>query len=162
MDKYSEEKKDDNIEILEFILSGENSSQAYAIEIQYVDEVYLAKKVTMLPCTPTFIVGIINFRGKIISVIDIRNFLGFSSKRMSSDKVNKVIVVKIDKLEIGIAIDSILRYNKISLGELQKNILSMISFKTHYFKGITKNQSIVLDIKNIMTDEKIIINEEVI
>ncbi|MBC2581452.1 chemotaxis protein CheW [Clostridium sp. DJ247] len=162
MNEYSEEKKDNNIEILEFILSGENSSQTYAIKVQYIDEVHLVKKVTMLPCTPTFIVGIINFRGKVISVIDIRNFLGFSTTRMSSDKVSKVIVVGIDELEIGIAIDSILRYNKISLCELQKDILNMMNFKTHHFKGITKEQSIVLDIKNILRDEKIIIDEEVI
>ena len=64
------------MEIIEFALNTDNSVEKYAIEVLYVNEVYFVKRVTALPCIPPFIIGIMNFRGKIISVIDIRNFLG--------------------------------------------------------------------------------------
>lgn len=159
MGKGNVEKKRKSIELLEFVLNSDSSSERYAIEILYLNEVYSVKCVTMLPCTPSFIIGIVNFRGKIISVVDIRNFLGFTSKKINADTVKKVIVTKINEIEVGIAADGILGCNEILLLEIQKNILNT---KTDYFIGITKNRSIILDIKNIMMDEKIIVNEEII
>ena len=155
-------EKINNFQILEFVLENDNSMQKYAIEISYLNEVHTVKKVTTLPCTPSFIIGIVNFRGKIISVIDIRNFLGFTTHCMESDTVRKIIVVKVNELELGIAVDGILGCNEISLLEVQKNISSITSSKAAYFKGISKESCIILDIKNIILDEKIIVNEEVI
>src|SRR5450631_2119917 len=58
------------LDILEFLLSYET----YAIEMCWVAETYPLKDLTPLPCTPAFVAGIINVRGRILSVIDIRRF----------------------------------------------------------------------------------------
>lgn len=160
MEDFNEEEKVETIEILEFTLNNDSLSEKYAIEVLYVNEVYSVKSVTKLPCTPSFIIGIMNFRGKIISVIDIRNFLGFDVKRINGETVKKVIVIKVDDIEVGIAADSILGCNEIVLSQIQKNILTITDFKTDYFIGITKERSIILDIKNILMDEKIIVDEK--
>lgn len=162
MTKSSKEKISKDVEILEFELNSDDFTQRYAIEIIYVNEVYSIKNVTILPCTPPFIVGIMNFRGKIISVIDIRNFMGFTVKKIEADNVKKVIVVNIDEIEVGIAIDNILGCRDINLSEIQKNVLTITNSNTEYFKGVTKERSIVLDIKNIIINEKIIVNEDVV
>ena len=162
MEKCNVEENIESIEILEFELNTDNSSEKYAIEVAYVNEVHSVKRVTKLPCTPSFIIGIMNFRGKIISAIDIRNFLGFSVGRIDADTVKKVIVIKVNDIEVGIIADGIIGCNKIPLAQIQKNVLTITNFKTDYFKGITKERSIILDIKNIMLDEKIIVDEEVI
>ena len=162
MTKSNKEKKSKDVEILEFELNSDDFIQRYAIEIIYVNEVYSIKNVTILPCTPSFIVGIMNFRGKIISVIDIRNFMGFTVKKIDADNVKKVIVVNIDEIEVGIAIDDILGCRDIDLSEIQKNVLTITNSNTEYFKGVTKERSIVLDIKNIIINEKIIVNEDVV
>ncbi|WML37607.1 chemotaxis protein CheW [Clostridium sp. OS1-26] len=162
MNRYDSEKMSESIEIIEFLLNNNKSSEKYAIEVLYVSEVHSVRKVTMLPCTPAFIIGIINFRGKIISVVDIRNFLGFSSEPIDAENVRKAIVVKLNDIEIGIAADAILGCDKICTSEIQKNALPSINFKNSHIKGLTKGKSIVLDIKNIMMDEKIIVNEEVV
>lgn len=152
----------ESMEIIEFALNTNNSVEKYAIEVLYVNEVYSVKRVTALPCTPPFIIGIMNFRGKIISVIDIRTFLGFSVKKIDGNAVRKVIVIKVDEIEVGIAADSILGCNKVSLTEIQQNVLTITNLKDNYFKGVTKGMSIVLNIENIMLDEKIIVDEEII
>lgn len=162
MNRYDSEEMLESIEVVEFLLNNDKSSERYAIEVLYVSDVHSARNVTMLPCTPAFIIGIINFRGKIISVIDIRNFLGFSAESTDAESVRKVIVVKLNDIEIGIAADAILGCDKIYISEIQKNALPSIDFKSSYFKGVTKERSIVLDIKNILMDEKIIVNEEVV
>ncbi|MEJ8554566.1 chemotaxis protein CheW [Tepidibacter sp. Z1-5] len=162
MEKNKGEGRFKSTEILEFVLNDDGSSQKYAVEVAYINEVYSIKNVTMLPCTPAFIVGIMNFRGKIISVIDIRNFLGFTMNKIDADNVKKVIVINMNEIELGIAVDEILGCKDIHLSEIQKNISTITNFNTYYFEGITKERSIVLDIKNIMMDEKIIVNEDVI
>ncbi|QXM06194.1 chemotaxis protein CheW [Crassaminicella indica] len=162
MKKYNEEEKLEIVEILEFLLKSDQSTEKYAIEVLYINEVYSVKRVTMLPCTPPFITGLMNFRGKIISVIDLRNFLGFTSKKISVENIKKVIVVKVNEIEVGIAVDGILGCNEVFVSEIQRNILNITNLNTKYFKGITKERTIVLDIKNIMMDEKMIVDEEVI
>lgn len=161
MDNCSVEENKESIEVIEFTLNSD-TVERYAIEVLSLNEVYSVKSVTKLPCTPSFIIGIMNFRGKIISVIDIRNFLGFTAKKIDGDTVRKVVVVKVDEIEVGIAADSILGCNIIPLSEIQKNVLTITNLKAEYFKGITKERSIVLDIENIMMDERIIVDEEVI
>ena len=56
------------LDILEFRLAYET----YAIEMRWVAETYPLKELTPLPCTPSFVAGIINVRGRILSVLDIR------------------------------------------------------------------------------------------
>lgn len=162
MGKCNESQVDSSIEVIQFLLDTDNSNEKYAIEISYVDEIYSAKGITQLPCTPYFIIGIMNFRGKIISIIDIRIFLGFSSKAINFKNVKNVIVVKVNEMEIGIAADHILGCSKIPLSEIQKEVLTITNAKKEHFKGVTKERSIILHIKNIMLDENIIVNEEVI
>lgn len=162
MEKANIEEKDNYMEVLEFEINAGEYNEKYAVEILYLTEVHSVKNVTKLPCTPAFIIGIINFRGKIISVVDIRNFLGFTTRAVDVDDIKKVIVVKVNELEVGIIADSILACSLISPCEMQKNVLAAMNFKSKYFKGITREGSIILDIRNIMVDEKIIVDEEVI
>ncbi len=161
MEKSNIEKKDESIEILEFKLKNDHSIEKYGVEVAHVNEVYAAKSATFLPCTPSFIIGIVNCRGKIISVIDIRNFLGFTMKKIDIHAVKKIMVVKVEEIEVGIAIDDLLGCKEIALGEIQQNALMLTNSNKSYFKGITKERSIILDIKNILKDEKIVVDEEV-
>ncbi len=162
MEKCNGNKENANIEVIQFLLNNGKNNEKYAIEILYVDEICSLKNIAKLPCTPNFVIGIMNFRGKIISTIDIRNFLGFTSKAIDCGDVKNVIVVKFNGIEVGIAADRILGCSKIPLLEIQKDVLAMINTKKEYFRGITKEKSVILHIKNIMLDEKIIVDEKVI
>lgn len=149
------------MEVIEFEISNNDNKEKYAFDIKYVNEVFKYKKVTPLPCTPSFIIGIINFRGKILSVIDIRNFIGFTTDAKYFNEVRQVIVVKVNEFEVGIAVDNIVGYYSISSEEIQQTVLTITNEKKEFFVGIAQNSTIVLDIKNIMLSEKIIINDSV-
>ena len=145
------------MEIIEVNINNEK----YAFDIKYINEVFKPKKVTPLPCTPSFIIGIINYRGKILSAIDIRNFIGFTNDTKDSYEVREVIIVKVNDFEVGILVDNILGYYSISLEEIQKNVLTITDEKKEFFIGIARNSTMVIDIKNIMLSEKIIVNDSV-
>lgn len=145
------------MEVIEFNVNNEK----YAFDIKHINEVFKPKKVTPLPCTPSFIIGIINFRGKILSVIDIRNFIGFTHDIKDFNEVRQVIIVKVNEFEVGILVDNVLGYYSISTEEIQKNVLTLTEDRKEFIVGIARNSTMIIDIKNVMLSEKIIVNDSV-
>lgn len=78
----------ETLEVIEFTLAHEH----YAVEMSYIREVYALKDLTPVPCTPSHILGIINLRGQVISVTDVREYFDLP-KREISDQF-RVLVVK--------------------------------------------------------------------
>ncbi len=150
-----EEITGDQFEALEFLLTNER----YAIDANYVSEVILLKELTQLPCTPDFILGIINVRGKIIAVIDIKKIFNLPEKGIT--ELNRVIVVKHQDIELGILADEIIGSTHIFPDKLQTSIPTITGINNDYLVGVTEDRLIILNIKDFLLDEKIIINEEI-
>ncbi len=86
----------DSIEVVEFLLANEH----YGIESHFIREVYPLKDYTPLPDVPPFVLGLLNVRGRIISVVDIKKFFDMPEKGLSD--LNKVIIINNDKMKFGI------------------------------------------------------------
>lgn len=140
---------------LQFVLSNEN----YAIDSLFISEVVHAKTITPIPCTPSFILGIINMRGKILSVIDLNRFFNLPEKEVSD--INRLIVVKHKDIELCILTDNIVGNVIIELESLQKNVTTITDLPANYIAGVTNDGLIVLNIKELLEGDRIIINEEV-
>ena len=140
---------------LEFLLSNER----YAIDAKYINEVIPLKNLTPLPCTPDFILGIINVRGKIIAVIDIKKFFNLPEKGIT--ELNRVMVVKHEGVELGILADEIIGSTHIFPDKLQKTISTITGINNDYLMGVTEDRLIILNIKEFLLNKKIIINEDV-
>lgn len=154
--KMPEEKEQgESIKVVEFMLA----SEKYGIESRYVREAYPLREFTPVPCTPAFVLGIINVRGQILSIIDIRKFYELPEKGIS--ELNKVIVLRNSKNEFGILADEILGARLIPLREMQPSLPTLTGVRAEYLKGVTKEQLVVLDAEKILSDKKIIVHEEV-
>lgn len=145
---------DEYIEVVEFLLAHEK----YGIESKCVREVYPLKELTPVPCTPPFVLGIINVRGKILSVIDIKKFFELPEKGMTD--LNRVIIVHNDQMEFGILADAILGVRLIPLLDIQSSLPALTGIRAEYLRGVTEDRLVVLDVEKILSDKKIIVNEE--
>ncbi len=145
----------EHLQLMEFILAYEK----YCIELNFISEVYPLKEITPLPCTPNFVLGIINVRGKICSVIDIKKFFNLPEKGLTD--LNKVIIVHSEDMELGILADAIVGVQTIALKDIQPPLSTLTGVHAEYLKGITKERSVILDIKKILFDEKIIVQEQI-
>lgn len=143
------------LEIVEFFLAYEK----YGIDSSYVREVYPLKELTPMPCAPPFVLGIINVRGQILSVIDIKKFFDLPEKGLTD--LNKVIILHSDSTEFGILADVILGVHSVSLSELQPSLPTLTGIRQEYLKGVTKERLVVLDAAKLLCDKRIIIHEEV-
>jgi purine-binding chemotaxis protein CheW len=157
------ETVDKYIEVVEFLLSYEK----YAIESSYVREIYPLKELTNLPCTPPFILGIVNVHGQIISVIDIKKFFELPEKGLSD--LNKVIILRsegpalsrVEGMEFGILADVILGVRRIPLTDSQPSLPTLTGIREEYLKGVTGEQVVILDAEKLLSDKKIAVHEKV-
>ena len=143
------------IEIIEFRLG----SETYAVETEFVREVYLLNNFTPLPGLPDFILGIINIRGQIISIVDLKKLFNLPANGLG--ELNKIIVLQNEKMEFGILADLILGTRSIQLTSVQTSYTSMPGISSEYLKGVTSDHLIILNAKNILEDKKILINQEI-
>jgi len=144
---------DQSIEVVEFLLAHER----YAIETAYVREVYPLEHLTPLPCTPAFVLGIVNLRGEIVSVIDLRKF--FDLPQSGLPDLNKVIVLESANMVFGILADTVLGVRRIPLAEIQPTLPTLTGIREKYLKGITPERAVVLDAGKLLADEEIVVRE---
>ncbi|HUX25270.1 MAG TPA: chemotaxis protein CheW [Burkholderiales bacterium] len=144
-----------SIEVVEFLLAHER----YAVESSYVREVYPLENLTPLPCTPAFVLGIVNLRGEIVSVIDLRKF--FDLAQTGLPDLNKVIVLESANMVFGMLADVILGVRRIALAEIQPSLPTLTGIREKYLKGITPERTVVLDAGKLLADEYIVVQEQV-
>lgn len=133
------------------------SDETYYIDSKFVVEVLPLMELTPLPCTPDFILGIINVRGRILSVINLKSFLELPERGITN--LNRVLVVRNKDIEVGLLVDEVVGNEDLELDQLQSGLLTHTASQKEYLIGVTKNRSVVLDIQKFLEDEKIIINE---
>ena len=143
------------IEVVEFVLAQER----YAVELQYVRDVYPLEQLTSVPCTPAHVLGIVNLRGEILSVIDIKKFFDLPDKGLTD--LNKVIVLQSENMLFGILADTIVGARQIPLTAIQPSLPMLTGIREEYLKGVTAERTVVLDAEKLLADEKITVQEQV-
>jgi purine-binding chemotaxis protein CheW len=143
------------LELLEFRLAEER----YALEARYVQEVCPFKELTPLPFTPPFVLGIVNIRGRILPVFDLKKFFGLPEKGVTD--LHRIILVRGHDLELGLLADVVVGLRSVPMGGLQPSLPTLAGIGSDYLMGVTAERLIVLDLARIFTDPKIIVNEEV-
>jgi purine-binding chemotaxis protein CheW len=148
-----EELDRDYLEVVEFLLAYET----YGIESAYVREIYPLTEITPLPGTPPFVRGIVNVRGQILSVIDLKKFFELSEKGLSD--LNKIIIVQGDNMDFGILADAVLGIRKLPVGEIEAALPTLTGIRAQYLKGVARERMVILDAVKILSDKNIIISE---
>ena len=146
---------DATLDLLEFGLAHER----YALEHRWVQEVCPLKELTPLPRTPAFLRGIVNIRGRILPVFDLKKFFDLPEKGVTD--LHRIILVRGDDLELGLLADSIIGVRSIPADSVQPSLPTLTGIRGDYLKGVTAERLIVLDLARILADPKIIVHEEV-
>ena len=143
------------LEVLEFRLAQER----YAVETRHVREVFPLKELTPLPCTPSFVLGIVNVRGQILPVFDLRKLFDLPEEGLTD--LHRIIIVRGRNLELGLLADLSLGVRSVPLSSLQPSLPTLTGIRGDYLKGVTAERLVVLDLASLLADPRIIVNEEV-
>ncbi|CCK81080.1 CheW3: chemotaxis protein CheW [Desulfobacula toluolica Tol2] len=134
--------------------------EEYGIGILKVKEIIGMMPITSVPRTPDFVKGVINLRGKVIPVIDLRLKFGMNSIPYSDRTC--IIVVEVDSndmtVQIGIVVDSVSEVLNISEAEIEETPAFGTRLDTTYIMGMAKTQGgvkILLDIDHVLSNEEL-------
>jgi len=152
---HTDDLEEERIDVLEFLLSGET----YAIRASFIAETFPLIDFTPLFCTPPFVMGIINVRGRIVSIIDMRRFFDLPVAGLSN--LNRVIIVRDGKMEFGILADSITGMRSLPLKDLQPSLPTLTGIREEFLAGVTADRLVLLDMGRILADGRLVVHEEV-
>jgi purine-binding chemotaxis protein CheW len=144
------------MDIIEFSLG----SERYGLESSFVREVYPLKDFTPLPGVPSYILGIVNVRGQILPVVNLKKFFSLPEKGLG--EMNKVIIIRNDNMEFGIVADLVEGTKTIKIDEILPAPINVTGIGETYVKGVTKEHIVILETDVLLNDEKIIMQEEII
>lgn len=143
--------QEESLRIVEFLLGQDK----YAVEATYVRAVYQLTHLTPLPCTPPFVLGIVNVRGRMLSVLDLQEFFGLPHGR--SPGRHSVVILRTEDMEVGILTDGILGARVLPLSAIQSPPPSLTGVSAEYFRGVTSDQLVILDAETLLSDQSLIV-----
>lgn len=145
---------DGNDEVLQWV-TFRLEDETYGINVMLVQEVLRYTEIAPVPGAPDYVLGIINLRGNVVTVIDTRARFGLQSGEVSDN--SRIVIIESDKQVIGILVDSVAEvvYLKTSEIDSAPNVGTDESAK--FIQGVSNREGqllILVDLNKLMTDEE--------
>ncbi len=131
-------------------------SEVYGVEVLRVQEIIGMTRVTQVPNSMHFMKGVINLRGTVVPVVDMR--LRFAMDEKDYDNFTVILIVEVKGTMIGMIVDSVSDVVNIPVKDIQDTPHFSASIRTDYIKGIGRIEEdlvIVLDVDKILSHEEI-------
>src|SRR6476469_5664448 len=150
-----------NISLAVLVLNGEY----FGIPLDIVREFTDINQITPVPCTPDRIVGNINLRGEIVTLIDIRSVLNMSLNMWdTANYISKAIIVEVADLVAGIVVDEILDIIYLNVSEIAAVPAALHSANREYLRGTAiygEKMMAILNLQKLLTKGGVVVDEEV-
>lgn len=149
----------DSIQVVTFSLENKanNKREDYAIPIEQVKEIRTLEEITKVPKAKSFVKGIMNLRGLIIPVIDVKDKLGFGSTDLSNQSKQRILVAELKDSLYGLLVDDVdqvLRIPSKDIGPAPPGAFEALN----YVKGIAKISEkliVLIDVLPLISGEQI-------
>lgn len=132
--------------------------ERYGIDVKFVEEIQPLRDLTLIPCTPEFIIGAVNIRGSILPVIDVKKFFNMPEAKITT--ANKVIVIRIEDIQLGILADSVNEVVEVAAAAIEPQLATLSGVHEEFIRGVATGDLIVLDIVALAQDKRLTIHEE--
>src|SRR5215468_12369215 len=145
------------IQLVGFRLDNED----YAIAITKIQEIILMKPITRIPQVPDFIEGLINLRGSVIPIVNLRKRFGLPPREV--DDETRTIVVNIHDKTVGCIVDAVTQVMRINRDQIQPPPLSVLSVSHQYVAGLARLEDrllIILDIERLFDERSAVLSNQ--
>lgn len=147
-------KHDATEEILQLV-SFKIGSEEFGVDILRVQEINRMMEITKVPNAPKFVEGIINLRGRVIPVVDLRIRLDMEKKEQ--DKDTRIIVVELDGTTVGFIVDEVSEVLRIPKNITEPPPSMVAGIDSDYITAVGKLEDrllILLDLEKVLTDKE--------
>ncbi len=152
--RISSDKVDPNDEVLQWV-TFKLEMETYGINVMQVQEVLRYTEIAPVPGAPSYVLGIINLRGNVVTVIDTRSRFGLESNEITDN--TRIVIIEAEKQVIGILVDSVAEvvYLKASEIDAAPNVGNDESAK--FIQGVSNRDGellILVDLDQLLSDEE--------
>lgn len=140
------------------------AGEYFGFGLEAVYEFTEIHKVTPIPCCPSRIIGNINLRGEIVTLINISDVVDLPMNAVRSRSCSQAVVVRLEQRVAGIAVDDIFDVTYIHPSQMTAAPITMHSTKDDYLQGVAPYQDRMISIINLsklLTSEVLVVNEEI-
>ncbi|MDH5471823.1 MAG: chemotaxis protein CheW [Gammaproteobacteria bacterium] len=130
-------------------------AETYGINVMLVQEVLRVTDIAPVPGAPSYVVGIINLRGNVVTVIDTRMRFGLSPKEM--DDSTRIVIIESDKQTVGIIVDSVSEVVDIYSNEIETAPNVGNDETARYIEGVVSRGDellILIDLNKLLTEDE--------
>ena len=131
------------------------AAKLYGVEISRVHEIIRLQSVTRVPRAPAFVEGVINLRGKVIPVVDLRRRFGLPMA--DHTRSSRIVVLEIGDQVVGIIVDAVSEVLRVSPGTVEPPSPVVAGIDSEYLHGIAKLTDrlvILLDLERVLAREE--------
>lgn len=134
--------------------------ERFALGLESVYEFTDISQITPIPCCPNHIVGNMNLRGEILTLVDIRGFLNLS--QAAAHKRQKAVVMRLDQLVAGIVVDEVFDVVYVHPTEISSIPAAIHSVDNEYLKGVAQHEDSMmslLDLPKLLNQGELVVNQ---
>jgi len=130
-------------------------SETYGINVMQVQEVLRVTEIAPVPGAPDYVMGIINLRGNVVTVLDTRRRFGLPSKEQ--DDSTRIVVVEADQTVVGILVDSVAEVVELNRSAVESSPNVGNDESSKYIEGVATHESellILVDINKLLSEDE--------
>jgi purine-binding chemotaxis protein CheW len=131
------------------------ADEAFGIGIKQIFQILKPQEVFKVPNTPPFIEGLINLRGKVMTVFNLRK--RFNMPEKENDEDTKILVIRMDDYLFGFTVDSVSEIVRVQDEDIVETPPSLINFDKRFLSGVAKvgeKLILLLDLEKILTPDE--------
>lgn len=155
--KDTDQGSNAEIQLVVFALADE----AYGVEVLSVEEIIRYQEITAIPHAPSFVKGIINLRGRIIPIVDLRGRFGLAVGDIT--KATRIVVIEANATTVGLIVDSVDEVRNLPVKSIEPPSPIVTTVSSEFLTGIGKLSAangktqliILLDLDRVVSDHKI-------
>ncbi len=139
------------VQLVTFRLKGET----YGINVMKVQEVLRVTEIAPVPGAPSYVLGIINLRGNVVTVIDSRSRFGLPSADL--DESSRIVIIESEKQVVGILVDAVAEVVDLDITEIDSAPNVGNEESSRYIQGVASREEgllILVDLDKLLTDEE--------
>lgn len=152
MDLNHKKQEDELLQLVTFSIGEEE----FGVNILKVQEINRTMEITKVPRSPEFVEGVINLRGKVIPIIDLRRRFGLAAK--PGDKDTRIIVIEINSVIVGFVVDAVSEVLRIPASTVEPPPPVVAGVESDYISGVGQLKDrllIMLDLDKLLSTEDI-------
>lgn len=137
------------------IVSFRLANEEYGVDIMHVQEIILIGQITEMPQVPEYVRGLINLRGHVIPIIDLR--VKFGLEVTEKTEHSRIIVLNVNKKIVGITVDAVDEVLRIKSDQIEPASVGLTGFGKEYVSGLVKFEKkllILLSIEKIISENE--------